>query len=138
MAQEAMIRRQRRLIELDQRGEDLPRGKPQKVQDLAHGNLSQVWYLTVIQTTGDILTIVAIIALGVVSFLFAIFLYHLIFIVMDLREVMRRLNALTGQIEEMLVQPVELVSDIVEWVKEKVWDVYFAEPKKRKKRKKGG
>lgn len=88
-----------------------------------------------IQTTGDILTLVAIISLGVVSFLLAMFLYHLIFIVMDLREVMRRLNVLTAQIEEMLVQPVELVSQIVEWVKDKVWDVYFAEgPKKRKKK----
>jgi len=88
------------------------------------------------QTSGDLLTIVAVVSLGVVSFLLAVFLYHLIFIVMDLREVMRRLNALTAQVEEMLVQPVELVSEIVDWVKEKVWDVYFAggPAKRRKKR----
>lgn len=97
----------------------------------------RIVHANMIQTTGDILTLVAIISLGVVSFLLAVFLYHLIFIVMDLREVMRRLNVLTAQIEEMLVQPVELVSQIVEWVKDKVWDVYFAEGPAKRKRKQG-
>ena len=36
-----------------------------------------------IQTLGDVLLLVTTISVGVVAFLFAVFLYHLIFVVMD-------------------------------------------------------
>lgn len=103
-----------------------------------------------IQTLGDVFMLVGIISVGVVAFLLAILLYHLIFVVMDLRKVMRRLNELTEQIEEMLLKPVELVAEIVDWLQKKVWEAYFtgnsgetrkekrARKKKQKKRKRIG
>jgi len=77
-----------------------------------------------IQTLGDVFMLVGIISVGVVAFLLVILLYHLVFVVMDLRKVMHRLNEITEQIEGMLLRPVELVSDVVEWLQTKVWDVY--------------
>ena len=50
--------------------------------------------------------LVGIVAVGVISFLLAIFLYNAVFIAMDLRKVMKRLNELTEQIEEMVSRPV--------------------------------
>ena len=96
-----------------------------------------------IQTLGDVLLLVAILSLGLVSFLLAIFLYHLIFVIVDLRQVMKRLNDLTSEVEEMLMRPVELVAGVVDWVQKMVFDAYFMdEPKptkskKNKKKKKG-
>jgi len=94
--------------------------------------------------------LVGIVAVGVVSFLLAIFLYNAVFIAMDIRKIVKRLNDLTEQLEEMLLRPVELVSEIVDWLQTKVWDTYVkkgggetrkerrAKKKKQKKRKKIG
>ena len=90
-----------------------------------------------IQSLGDVLMLVAIVSLGLVSFLLAVFLYHLIFVVMDLRQVMRRVNDLTSELEEMLVRPVELVSGVAEWLQKWVWEAYFVDDGKKGK-KKGG
>ena len=78
-----------------------------------------------IQTLGDVFMLVGIVAVGVISFLLAIFLYNAVFIAMDLRKVMKRLNELSEQIEEMVSRPVELVSEIVDWLQKKVWEAYF-------------
>ena len=103
-----------------------------------------------IQTLGDVFLLVGIVAVGVIAFLLAVFLYNAVFIVMDLRKIMKRLNELTEQIEEMLLRPVELVSEIVDWLQTKVWDTYVkgssgetrkerrSRKKKQKKRKKIG
>ena len=101
-----------------------------------------------IQNLGDLLTLVLIIGVGIVSFLFAILLYHLVFVVMDLRRVMRRLSDLTEQIEGMLMRPVELIAEVFDWLKERVWDAYVADgwhkgnseskKKKKKKKRRGG
>lgn len=103
-----------------------------------------------IESLEDVFLLVGIISVGVIAFLFAVFLYNLIFVVMDLRKITRRLSELTEQIEEMLLKPVELVSEIVDWLQTKVWDAYFtgdtgetrkerrARKKKQKKRKKSG
>ena len=87
-----------------------------------------------IQTLGDVFVLVAIISTGVVAFLLAVFLYHLIFVVMDLRQVMKRLNDLSAEVEEMLMRPVELVAGVVDWVQKMIWDAYFVEEKKPKKK----
>ena len=99
-----------------------------------------------IQTLNDVLLLTAIIALGVVSFLLAILLYHCIFVVMDLRQILRRMREWIAQVEEMLLSPVRLVSEVVDWVV-KMWETCATgsnqesrrERRKRKrKRVKGG
>ncbi|MEK7137192.1 MAG: hypothetical protein AAB853_02810 [Patescibacteria group bacterium] len=96
-----------------------------------------------IQNPGDLLTLVATIGLGVVLFLLAILLYHLIFVVMDFRKIMHRISDFSEQVEGMLTAPVALLSEVFEWLQERVWDTYFGEGGKktkrnRKKRKKSG
>lgn len=90
-----------------------------------------------IQTLGDVLLLVAIISLGLVSFLFVVFLYHLIFVVMDLRQVMKRLNDLSAELEEMLMKPVEVMAQVMSWAQKVLWDIYVVENKKKPKTKKG-
>ncbi len=93
-----------------------------------------------IQTLGDVLVLVTIISVGVVAFLLAIFLYHLVFVVMDLRKVMKRVNEITAQIEDMLVKPVEVAGVALGWAQKLVFDLIdmetTAKPKKAKKAKK--
>ncbi|HLC75883.1 MAG TPA: hypothetical protein VJB82_02065 [Candidatus Peribacterales bacterium] len=90
-----------------------------------------------IQTLGDVLLLVTTISVGIVAFLFAVFLYHLIFVVMDLRQVMKRLNDLSEELEELLMKPVEVVSMGFAWIQKLLTDLYFADrPKKEKKAKK--
>ena len=94
--------------------------------------------MPMIQTLGDVLLLVAIVSVGLVSFLLVVFLYHLIFVVMDLRQVMRRLNDLTAEVEEMLLRPVELAAQVIDWIEKHIWEAYFAEePKKGRKKRKG-
>lgn len=76
-----------------------------------------------IQTLGDVLVLVTIISVGVVSLLLAVFLYHLVFVVMDLRQVMKRINDITEEIEEMIMKPVEAVSLAMGWLQKLVWDL---------------
>lgn len=92
-----------------------------------------------IQTLGDVLLLVAILSLGLVSFLVAIFLYHLIFVVMDLRQVMKRLNDISAEIEEMIMKPVEVVAQVMDWAQKILWDFYIDEKpvEGHKKKKKG-
>lgn len=90
-----------------------------------------------IQTLGDVLLLVTIISVGMVSFLLAIFLYHLVFVVMDLRKVMKRVNEISAQIEDMLVKPVEAAGLALGWAQKIIWDLVAMDtPKKPKKAKK--
>lgn len=94
-----------------------------------------------IQSLGDILLLVTIISVGVVSLLLAVFLYHLIFVVMDLRQVMKRINDLTAEFEEMVRKPVEVMGMGIAWLSNLLADLAFM-PKvhkgKKHKRKKRG
>src|SRR3989338_7710823 len=77
-----------------------------------------------IQTLGDVFMLVGIISVGVIAFLIAILLYNFIFVGMDLRKVMHRLNELTEHLEQGLLKPVNLMAEVVDWLQKKVWDVY--------------
>lgn len=93
-----------------------------------------------IQTLGDVLLLVTIISVGVVAFLLAIFLYHLVFVVMDLRKVMKRVNEISAQIEDMLVKPVEVAGIALGWAQKIIFDLIDMDsterPKKAKRSKK--
>ncbi len=91
-----------------------------------------------IETLGDVLLLVTTISVGVVAFLLAVFLYHLIFVVMDLRQVMKRVNDITAELEELLMKPVEVASMGFAWLQKMIMDLYFGgkEVRKEKKEKK--
>ena len=85
-----------------------------------------------IQSLSDVLLLVSVIAIGVVGFLLAILLYHLIFVVLDARQVMKRANDISREVEEIVLRPVEVVGSIVDWVQKWVIDTYLADDKPKK------
>lgn len=56
------------------------------------------------------------------GFEFAIFvlvlivLYHVIFIVWDLRKILRRVEGVTREIEDVLMKPLSMIDSILQWV----------------------
>ena len=60
---------------------------------------------------------------GVISVLYAlvavliiVVLYHLLFIVVDLRKIMRRLEETTAQVEAMILKPLAIIDEAFTWV----------------------
>ena len=60
---------------------------------------------------------------GVLSVLYAlvavmiiVVLYHLLFIVVDLRKVLRRVDDVTEQVEAMILKPISMADQILQWV----------------------
>ena len=51
-----------------------------------------------------------------IAMLVLIVLYHVIFIVVDLRKVMRRVEGLTQELEDVLMKPLSMVDAILQWV----------------------
>ncbi|OIO54694.1 hypothetical protein AUJ46_02630 [Candidatus Peregrinibacteria bacterium CG1_02_54_53] len=51
-----------------------------------------------------------------IAILVLIVLYHVIFIVVDLRKVMRRVEEMTQELEDVLMKPISMVDAILQWV----------------------
>lgn len=51
-----------------------------------------------------------------IAVLLLIVLYHLIFIVVDLRKTMRRIEGLTREVEDVIMKPLSMVDAILQWV----------------------
>lgn len=51
-----------------------------------------------------------------IAILLLIVLYHAIFIVVDLRKVMRRVEGLTEELEDVLMKPLSMIDAILQWV----------------------
>ncbi|MDP6527803.1 MAG: hypothetical protein QF858_02900 [Candidatus Pacebacteria bacterium] len=66
-----------------------------------------------------------------VAILIIILLYHALFIAVDLRKILRRVDGLTSQIEEVIMKPISMADCIFQWVTD-----YIEEDNKKKK--KGG
>ena len=63
-------------------------------------------------STADIMTGLYI----AVAILLLIVLYHLIFIVVSLRKVMKRAENVTEQIEAVILKPLSMTDQAIEWV----------------------
>jgi len=51
-----------------------------------------------------------------IAVLLLIVLYHLIFIVVDLRKTMRRIEGITREVEDVIMKPLSMVDSILQWV----------------------
>ncbi|MDD5103264.1 MAG: hypothetical protein PHX93_02590 [Candidatus Peribacteraceae bacterium] len=51
-----------------------------------------------------------------IAVLVLIVLYHVIFIVVDLRKVMRRVEGITQELEDVLMKPISMIDAILQWV----------------------
>jgi hypothetical protein len=65
-------------------------------------------------TANDVLTAILIL----VAVMLVIVLYHVLFIVVDLRKVMRRVEDVSHQVEEIIMKPLTMTDKILEWVLE--------------------
>lgn len=63
-------------------------------------------------TSSDVLTGLAIVAAVMVI----IVLYHALFIVVDLRKILRRVEDITRQVESVILKPIAMADQIMEWV----------------------
>jgi hypothetical protein len=63
-----------------------------------------------------------------VAVMIVIVLYHLLFIVVDLRKVMRRVSRVSEQVEGVILKPLAMADQAVEWM------IDFLNGKKKHKR----
>jgi hypothetical protein len=91
---------------------------------------------SMIQSLGDVLLLVTTVVVGVAGLLLSVFLYHIIFVVMDLRQVMKRVNDVTAEIEEVIMKPVEATAVAFAWIQKLLWDLLSDGSAKRKEKKK--
>lgn len=53
-----------------------------------------------------------------VAVMLVVVLYHVLFIVVDLRKVMKRVQIVSEQVEEIIMKPLTMTDKILEWVLE--------------------
>ena len=63
-------------------------------------------------TSGDVLIGLYI----VVAVMLIIVLYHALFVMVDLRKILRRVEDITAQVEAVILKPISMADQIMEWV----------------------
>lgn len=53
-----------------------------------------------------------------VAVMLIVVLYHVLFIVVDLRKIVRRFEDITAQVEEVIMKPLSMADQAVQWVVE--------------------
>lgn len=51
-----------------------------------------------------------------VAVMLLLVLYHIIFIVVDLRKILRRVEGMTQELENVLMKPLSMIDKILQWV----------------------
>ncbi len=67
-------------------------------------------------TADDVLTALLIL----VAVMLVVVLYHVLFIVVDLRKIMKRVQGVSEQVEDVIMKPLVMTDKILEWVLEYV------------------
>ena len=78
-------------------------------------------------TTDNILVLIQILTFG----LGVIVLYHLVFVVVNVRKIVRRVDHVTKQAEDIILKPINMADVLVEWL------VDLMEEQQKKKGKSG-
>ena len=68
----------------------------------------------------------------VVGIMLVVVLYHILFIVVDLRKILRRIEGITAEVEGMILRPLGLLDHLLQWITEWV-ETQADRPKKGKK-----
>ena len=68
----------------------------------------------------------------VVGVMLVVVLYHILFIVVDLRKILRRIEGITAEVEGMVMRPLGLLDRLLQWITEWV-EAQTDRPKKGKK-----
>lgn len=80
-------------------------------------------------TSADVLTYLEI----TVAVLLVIVLYHFLFIAVDLRKVLRRIESITNEVETMIMKPINAADYILEGIVNYLESQAGDSPKKKKK-----
>lgn len=83
-----------------------------------------------ILTANDVLTAILIL----VAIMLVIVLYHALFIVVDLRKVMKRVQSVSEQVEDIIMKPLTMTDKILEWVLEYIESLDHSGKKKHEKK----
>jgi cell shape-determining protein MreC len=67
-------------------------------------------------TASDVFTFLSILAV----IMTVVALYHLLFILVDLRKITRRFEDVTQQVEALILKPISVADQILEWVMEQM------------------
>ena len=51
-----------------------------------------------------------------VAVLVIILLYHLLFVAVDLRRILRRLEGITSEVEDVIMKPISMADSILQWI----------------------
>ncbi|MDD5751061.1 MAG: hypothetical protein PHS73_00900 [Candidatus Peribacteraceae bacterium] len=51
-----------------------------------------------------------------VAVMILLVLYHVIFIVVDLRKILRRVEGMTQELEDVLMKPLSMIDKILQWI----------------------
>lgn len=54
----------------------------------------------------------------IVAVMLIVVLYHVLFIVVDLRKILRRFESLSSEVELMIMKPLSMASEIIQWLTE--------------------
>ena len=65
-----------------------------------------------------------------------ILLYHALFVIVDLRKIMRRFSELTKEVEDMIMTPRSIIDTVLEWTLESLEESMKPKKKSKKKKKK--
>jgi len=71
-----------------------------------------------------------------VAIMVIVVLYHFIFISVDLRKILRRLDDMTGQVEDLLLKPISMADHLMQWAIDSIEEAQGKKLKKGKKKKK--
>lgn len=71
-----------------------------------------------------------------VAIMVIVVLYHFIFISVDLRKILRRLDDMTGQVEDLLLKPISMADHLMQWAIDSIEEAQGKKLKRGKKKKK--
>lgn len=86
-------------------------------------------YMELPLTTGDVLLYLEI----TVAVLLVVVLYHVLFIAVDLRKVLRKISRITEEVENFIMKPINAADQILEGVIQIIEEQTSKPPKKKKK-----
>jgi len=85
-------------------------------------------------TSFDVLTYLQI----SVAILLILVLYHALFIAVDVRRIVRRIDDITRQVEDVIMKPISMVDQILEWILGNIEATRRKTKKKTKRALRGG
>lgn len=127
-----MIGRERLLVYCDQQRNRLAWKVPNVLQQIAHRGgttVASVYLLPpMVWTTENLLGVLSVVA----ATMLIVVLYHALFVMVDLRKILRRIEGITHELESVLLKPLAMTDKILSWIMQQL-EEHSGGKKKHKK-----